>query len=511
MTVDTSKPTDSMPGRGGFSLDIERRGIRSGITGYFDRLRSGDPGALPSVLGIVVLGIIFSQLSGDFLHKDNLGNVPGQGAYIAILALGLIFVLLLGEIDLSGGTTGGMCAGFAVEALIGKGGLHNGVQAGLYWPLVAAMIAIAGLGFYLKSISGPIVVLIGVVLTLFHADNHQVTAMILAVSVGAAVGIFIGWLVAVVRIPSFVVTLGLFLAFQGVLQFALQGESQKVNDDNLINGLANDNLSPAWSWVFTIVLVAGYVAYTAIRSILSQRKGLTADTLSLVFVRGGIIAAGGLVLTYLANENRNPLAFGTPAEGIPYAAAVPLALMVVCTIALTNTTWGRHLFATGGNAEAARRAGIDVTHIRVTAFTISSSFAALAGLFLASLNGAVTKDLGGANALLFSVAAAVIGGTSLFGGRGRPRDALLGGLVVVIIPNGVELRPDLGAQFQYVVTGAVLLVAAGIDAMARNSTWPKLPPWLVRILSTIVRPLLPVLRPVGNLFAPLVRFVVGSG
>lgn len=465
----SERAEDTAHGRASsFSLDVERRGIVEALNGYVGRLRVGEPGALPSILGIIVLGAIFTALSSDFLTDSNLGDVPGQGAYIAIIAMGLIFVLLLGEIDLSGGTAGGMCAGFAVQAIVGSGGLHGNLPAGLYWPVVLAMIGLAVLGLIFKMRTGPVVVLVGAALALFRADDSQVAAMIVAVAIGCAVGIFIGWMVAVVRIPSFVVTLALFLAFQGVLQYAMQGESRKVNNYDLWNGLANDNLSPAWSWVFTIVLVVGYLAYTLLRSRKAQAKGLAADKYELVLARGGVIAAAAIVLTVVANQNRNPLSFGTPLEGIPYAAAIPIGLMVVCTVALTNTTWGRHLFATGGNAEAARRAGIDVTHIRMTAFTISSGFAALGGLFLASSVGAVTPDLGGSNVLLFSVAAAVIGGTSLFGGRGRPRDAVLGALVVVIIPNGVLLRPDLGPSFQYVVTGLVLLVAATVDALSRR-------------------------------------------
>jgi D-xylose transport system permease protein len=142
--------------------------------------------------------------------------------------------------------------------------------------------------------------------------------------------------------------------------------------------------------------------------------------------------------------------------------------MIACTIALSKTTWGRHLFATGGNAEAARRAGINVVHIKVTAFTICSSLGALGGIFLASATGGVQLDLGSGNILLFAVAAAVIGGTSLFGGRGKPRDAIIGALVIVIIPNGIGLRPSLPASYQNIITGAVLLIAAAVDALSRR-------------------------------------------
>ncbi len=466
--VDIDKPAapDEPQRDGSFSLDIERRSIRDAVIGYVNRLRSGEPGALPALLGLVVLAIIFSQVSGRFLTDYNIGNLPGQGAYIALIAMGLVFVLLLGEIDLSGGTTGGMCAGFAAQAIFSRG-LRDGVSGGLYWSVLAAMVAMALLGFYLKSISGPVVVLVGVVIALTGVEKHEIFALIFAVALGCAVGIFIGWLVASIGIPSFIVTLALFLAFQGVLLFALDSQSKKINDYNLWNGLANNNLSPAWSWVFTIVVAGGYLAYTVIRSLRAQAKGLAADSIALVLVRAGVLAAIGIVITILANRNRNILPYGK-LEGLPYAAAIPVALMILCTIALYHTAWGRHLFATGGNAEAARRAGINVTHIRVTAFTVSAGFAALGGLFLASSAGAVVLNLGGGNILLFSVAAAVIGGTSLFGGRGRPRDALIGALVIVIIPNGIGLKPNLGPQYQQVITGMVLLVAATVDALSRR-------------------------------------------
>jgi D-xylose transport system permease protein len=451
---------------GAFSLDVERRTVPNAINDYWNRLRSGEPGALPSVLGLVLLAVIFSQVSDRFISRGNIGNLPGQGAYIAIIAMGLVFVLLLGEIDLSGGTTGGICAGFAAQAIFGRGLHHAGIN-GLYWTILIVMVLLAGLGFYLKSISGPVVVLIGVVIALTGLDKHVIFALIMAVAIGAAVGIFIGWLVAVVGIPSFVVTLACFLAFQGVLLFALKSQPIGVNNYSFWYGLAHNNMSPMWSWVFTIVVVVGYIGLTALKSIRAQAKGLAADTMQLVLVRGGLIAIVAIVITILANQNRGPLAT-FPIKGLPWAATIPVALMIVCTIALTKTTWGRHLFATGGNAEAARRAGIDVTHIKVTAFTLSSSLAALGGIFLASNTGGAQLDLGSGNILLFAVAAAVIGGTSLFGGRGKPRDALIGALVIVIIPNGIGLKPNLGVQHQEVITGAVLLIAAAVDALSRR-------------------------------------------
>jgi len=463
---DDGLATDLGRPAGDFSLDVEERTVPTAVRAYIGRLRSGDPGALPSVLGLVVLAAIFSQVSDRFLSRNNIGNLPGQGAYIAIIAMGLVFVLLLGEIDLSAGTTGGICAGFAAQAVFSNG-LHKGSSDLLYYTLIVSMVAMALLGIYLKSVAGPVVVGIGVVISLTGLDSHVPLALLFAISIGCAVGIFIGWLVAGVGIPSFIVTLALFLAFQGVLLFALKSQPIGVNNYDLWYGLAHNNMTPFWSWVFTIVVVGGYFAFTLIGSLRAQAAGLAHDSLQLVLTRAGILAAVGIFITYFANKNRNTNAFKT-IEGLPYAATVPIALMIVATLALTKTTWGRHLFATGGNEEAARRAGIDVRHIKVTAFTVNSGFAALGGVFLSSSTGGAQLDLGAGNILLFAVAAAVIGGTSLFGGRGKPRDAILGALVIVMIPNGIGLKPNLGVQHQEVITGIVLLIAASVDAISRR-------------------------------------------
>src|SRR3954454_22061543 len=459
-------PSHSGRPAGDFSLAVERRTIGGAVSRYLGRLRSGEHGALPSVLGLIVLAAIFSQVSDRFLSRNNVGNLPGQGAYIAIIAMGLVFVLLLGEIDLSAGTTGSICAGLTAQAVF-SGGLKHCVVGVLYWVLILAMIAAALLGVYLKSISGPIVVVVGVVIALTGQDRHVPLALLVAVALGCAVGIFIGWLVASVGIPSFIVTLALFLAFQGVLLFALKSQPIGVNSYDLWYGLAHSNMSPAWSWVFTIVVIAGYFAFTAVKSLRAQSAGLAADTMQLVVARAAALAVIGIVVTYFANQNRNTNAFKT-IQGLPYAAAIPIALMILATFALTKTSWGRHLYATGGNEEAARRAGIDVRHVKVTAFTVNSCFAALGGVFLASSTGGAQLDLGAGNILLFAVAAAVIGGTSLSGGRGKPRDAILGALVIVMIPNGIGLKPNLGVQHQEVITGIVLLVAASVDAISRR-------------------------------------------
>jgi D-xylose transport system permease protein len=457
-------PRDDRPSE--FSLDVEERSIRDAVRDWVTRLRTGDPGALPSVLGLVVLALIFMQVSDRFLSEFNIGNLPGQGAYIAVIALGLVFVLLLGEIDLSAGTAGGTCAAIAAVGVF-SGSLHDGLPGLLYWGLIVGMVVALAMAVWLKTYAGAVVIAIGLVLIATNLTQHLVPALIAAVCIGAAIGVFNGYLVAKVGIPSFVVTLALFLAWQGVLQFALNGQPVNTSNYQLWHDLTYGNLSILWSWVFVVVVVAGYIGFTLLKSITAKRAGLARDGVSLVLVRGAVIAVVAVVITLLASQNRNTNPFKV-IEGIPVPAVIAIVLMIGCTLALSKTTWGRHLYATGGNAEAARRAGIDVVHMRVTAFTLCSAFGALGGVMLASSQSSASLDLGSGNVLLFSVAAAVIGGTSLFGGRGKPRDAILGALVIAIIPNGLLLRPSLGAQWQQVITGVVLLIAAAVDAISRR-------------------------------------------
>lgn len=449
-----------------FSLDVEERSIPQAFKDWTIKIRTGDPGALPSVLGLVVLALIFMQVSDRFLSKFNIGNIPGQGAYIAIIALGLVFVLLLGEIDLSAGTAGGTCAAIAAVGVMSKD-LHKGLPSLLYWALIVGMVACIALAIWLKTYTAAVFIAIGIVLILVNATQTLVPALIAAICIGVAIGVFNGWLVAKVGIPSFVVTLALFLAWQGVLQFALNGQPVNTSNYALWHDLTYGNLTPLWSWIFVIVTVGGYLAYTLWASLSAKKASLARDSVSLVLLRGGVIALVAIVITILASSNRNTNPFRV-IDGIPVPAALAIVLMIGCTIALTKTTWGRHLYATGGNIEAARRAGIDVVRMKVNAFTLCSAFGALGGILLASSQSSASLDLGSGNVLLFSVAAAVIGGTSLFGGRGKPRDAIIGALVIAIIPNGLGLRPSLGAQWQQVITGIVLLLAAAVDAISRR-------------------------------------------
>ena len=467
-TPETSVGADTMPGdrASAFSLDIEERSIGDAIRGWVSRLRTGDPGALPSVLGLIILAIIFNQVSDRFLTRYNIGNIPGQGAYIAVIGLGLVFVLLLGEIDLSAGTAGGCAAAIAAVAVV-HGELHGALPGLLWWSLVVGLLIGVALAVWLKAWSAAVVVALGWVLVVTNLTQHLFLALVAAVCIGAAIGVLNGYLVAKVGIPSFVVTLALFLAWQGVLQFALSGQPINTSNYALWNNLAYGTLSVTMSWVFTIVVVGGYVAYTLVTSIQAKRKNLAHDRLNLVLLRGGVLAVAAIAVTAFFVQNRGVLV-SAPKQGIPTPAVIVIVLMILCTFALTKTTWGRHLYATGGNAEAARRAGIDVAHIKVTAFVLCSAFGALGGIMLASSQSSASLDLGSGNVLLFAVAAAVIGGTSLFGGRGKPRDAIIGALVIAIIPNGLSLKPSINPQWQSVITGVVLLVAAAIDAVSRR-------------------------------------------
>jgi D-xylose transport system permease protein len=469
-TPETNVDAGTLPEPGdrssAFSLDVEERSVGQAVRGWVDRLRTGDPGALPSVLGLILLAIIFRQVSPRFTSQYNIGNIPGSGAYIAIIGLGLVFVLLLGEIDLSAGTAGGTCAALAAVAVFNNK-LHGAIPSLLWWSLVIGLLAGIALAVWLKAWSASVVIAIGWVLVVTNLTQHLFLALVAAVCIGTAIGVLNGYLVAKVGIPSFVVTLALFLAWQGVLQFALSGQPINTSNYELWYKLANGTLSVTMSWVFMIVVVGGFIAYTVYNSVRAQRQNLAHDALSLVLLRGGILAVVSIAVTIFFVQNRGVIV-SAPKRGIPTPAVIVIVLMILCTFALTKTTWGRHLYATGGNAEAARRAGIDVVHIKVTAFAICSAFGALGGIMLASSQSSASLDLGSGNVLLFAVAAAVIGGTSLFGGRGKPRDAILGALVIAIIPNGLSLRPSINPQWQSVITGVVLLLAAAIDAVSRR-------------------------------------------
>jgi D-xylose transport system permease protein len=417
--------------------------IEGGVGDYFrtyvQRVRSGDMGSLPAVAGLVVLVIVFWILHPTFGSLANFSDLLKQSSPTIFIAMGLVFVLLLGEIDLAAGIAAGVCATLMAR-----------LSAGYGWPWPAAIGA--------------------------------------ALVCGLVIGLFTGWLCAKVRIPSFVVTLALFLAFQGVLLFfVLNGKGAHGNvsiTDSFITNLYNGQMSAWLGWLLAIVAVAAYALIKLQQVTSRSRAGLTAEPIALVVLKVVALAVVLAVAVYLLNLNRGgnggsqlvniggkPVLIKPAAlRGVPWVVLLIGFFFAVWTFVLTRTRYGRHIYAVGGNAEAARRAGIRTDRIRISVFVISSFMAAIGGVLIASNTHSVDANTGGGNTLLLAVGAAVIGGTSLFGGRGRPADAIIGGLVVAVIANGMAdlVQGNNRDSIQYIVTGAVLLLAAAVDALSRR-------------------------------------------
>jgi D-xylose transport system permease protein len=417
-SVSTTKPEPSGAAPAGFEGDRPDNSVSGVVRGYVDKVRGGDLGALPAVLGIVALGLLFFALRPNtFLTPLNISNLLVQAVPITLLAMGLVFILLLGDIDLSAGVVSGVCAAVLAQLL---------AQSGAPWYV----------------------------------------AILAACAVGALIGLFTGTLVGVVGIPSFVVTLALFLAFQGVtLRIIGQGGTIPVRDE-VVQGIANRNLPVTLGWILTAVAILLYAAVQLNRWRVQKARGLAHQPLVVVVARCVLIGVILVVVTAILSQDR-ALSAAVDLEGIPYAVPLVVILLLLLTFVLSRTSFGRHVYAVGGNAEAARRAGINVTRIRVLVFVLSSTMAAISGIAAASRLASVTAASGAGNTLLYAVGAAVIGGTSLFGGRGRVRDAVLGGLVVAIIANGLGLL-GVEAYLNFIITGGVLLLAASVDALARR-------------------------------------------
>jgi ABC-type xylose transport system permease subunit len=412
--------SDQEPGAApsGFEGDRTEASVGGIVRAYVDRIRGGDLGALPAVLGIVVLGLLFTALRPNtFPTPLNITNLLVQAVPITLLAMGLVFVLLLGEIDLSAGVVSGVCAA-----------------------VLAQMLAEAGSPWYV--------------------------AVIAAIVVGALIGLATGSLVGVIGIPSFVVTLALFLGWQGVtLRLIGQGGTVPVRDPVII-GISNKTLPLTLGWLLAVVVVIIYAALQLNRWRTQRSKGLAHQPIAIVVARIALMTVVVLAVTAVLSVDR-ALSAAVELSGVPYAVPLVILLLLLLTFVLSRTGFGRHVYAVGGNAEAARRAGINVTRIRVSVFVIASTLAAISGIAAASRLGSVTPGSGAGNTLLYAVGAAVIGGTSLFGGRGRVRDAVLGGLVVAIIANGLGLL-GVEAYLNFIITGGVLLLAASVDALARR-------------------------------------------
>ncbi len=398
--------------------DVEVPTLKGSAKDYWARVKAGDIGSLPAVLGLIALCLVFGSMSSVFLTPGNFANLITQAAAVIVIAMGLIFVLLLGEIDLSAGYTAGVTGAVLVILITNQG-----------QPWYVALAA--------------------------------------SITVGTVLGFLLGSLVARLGIPSFVVTLAAFLAFQGIL-LLLAGEGGTIRvEDPTILAVENSNMSPTVSWIFFLIVAVAYVL-SGLTAMNSRRKaGLKTELKKLWIIKtAGLLLITGLAVFALNLERSNNPDL-VSLKGIPYVVPVILLLLVIGTFVLGRTAFGRHIYAVGGNAEAARRAGIDVKRIRIAAFMICSSLAAIAGMIFASRQNSVSPTTGGSSTLLYAVGAAVIGGTSLFGGKGKMRDAILGGLVVAVIDNGMGLL-GYAAGIKFIVTGLVLLVSAGVDAISRR-------------------------------------------
>ena len=408
-----------------FALDTAEKDFKAVVKDSVTRLKSGDLGSLPAILAIVVLSALFGWAnSGAFLSRVNLSNFLEQASAVIVIAMAVSFVLLLGEIDLSAGFTAGVAAAVLATRLE-------------HWSLLPAI------------------------------GMSALVAIVL--------GSFTGFMVAKVGIPSFVVTLANVLLFQGILlQLVKDGGSVRI-DDHVIKELVGGSLSPGMSWLFVAIGMALF-AWSQVRR---QRSSHHAIPFSLVVFKVALTGTGAAIFTWLLNKNRAFPNAPAPIQGIPYVVPLVLIILLVLTFVLNRTRYGRHLYAVGGNHEAARRAGISVPRIRLSAFVICGLLAGVGGAFLASRVNSVDPNTGANDTLLLAVGSAVIGGTSLFGGKGRMLNAVLGGFVLALIPNGLTLvgkkkLPLVGqidfssSGIKFMCAGMALLLASSVDALSRK-------------------------------------------
>ncbi len=393
------------------------------LKAWFVRARSGDAGVLPVVVALIAVTVVFQILNGVYLSPLNLVNLFDQSAVFIVLAVGEGFVLLLGEIDLSIGyvaAIGGVVAGKLVHPDIA-------------WPWWLAIIV----------------------------------ALLICAAIGAIHGIIITRL----RLPSFVVTLAGSLFWFGVL-IILLGAAGAVNvtgggpgsPQQFLFGIDYSYIDPLLSWIGLAAVVALIGGSMWLRDAGRRRSGLVAPPVGLTVAKIAFLAVAGIVVVAICNINRGSY---LPIIGVPWVVPLVLGLIAGATVLLERTQFGRHVYAVGGNPEAARRAGVGVTSIRTWAFILCSATAGLAGIIYLSQLGGITTNINGGQLVLYAVAAAVIGGTSLMGGRGRAIHGLLGGLVIGAIYNGLFLL-GLQTEWQLISTGLVLLAAVTIDALARR-------------------------------------------
>ncbi len=393
-------------------VDEKPRGFASLYQRAMDNLRSGNLGVLPIVIGIIFIVVFFSFKATNFFTANNFVNIIIQMAGTAMLAYGVVFVLLLGEIDLS------------ISYVAGIGAL---TVAELQLP----------------------------------ASGHQINgllAMLCAVAICAVIGLGQGSIVAKVGVPSFVVTLAGFMIWQGVILQKLEQPGSIIIQDRWINYTASYFFSDTAGWIIAGIITGMYALVVIFGVIGKRRAGVAVTDLWLVILKLVGVAAAAFGTIAICNHASVP-------HGLPLPGVLVVIALVLLTFLAKRTTFGRHVYAVGGNAEAARRAGISVPRIRIIVFMISSSMAAIGGIILAANVNSVDLNFGGGTLLLNSIAAAVIGGVSLFGGRGEVRAAFLGALVIATVSNGLNTA-GYATGVIYEVTGVILLLAVTLDTIA---------------------------------------------
>jgi D-xylose transport system permease protein len=372
------------------------------------RFVAGDLAELRVVLALVVIWAVFYFQEERFLSSVNLTNLTLQMTAVGLVSVGVVLVLLLGEIDLSVGAVSGLCSA-----------------------IMAVLAVKHGWSPYLAIAAG--------------------------VAAGTVIGLFQGTMFTRFGIPSFVVTLAGLLAWPGA-QLEVLGETGTVNiTDPKIVGLTSTFYSDAFGWILALVAIAVTAALSLMGRQRRLKQGLSAPPIGLIAMRVGLVAAAVLIAVWILNDDR----------GVPLAALILVGFVLIFYYITTRTTFGRHIYAVGGNSEAARRSGIRVNRVRVIVFMIASSMAAIGGIMAASRLLAVNQSSGSGDFLLLAIAGPVIAGTSLFGGRGSVWHALLGALVITSISNGMDLLA-LQSSVKFMVTGAVLLAAVTIDAIGRQ-------------------------------------------
>jgi D-xylose transport system permease protein len=377
----------------------------------WEALKGGDVGSLPVIVGIVAITVFFTSKTNIFFTAVNFSNLIGQMAGVTVIAVGIVFVLLIGEIDLSVGYVSGI-ASVAVAEFQVAGSSH---------------------------------------------DFPGLVAIGLAVLIGAAIGAVQGSIIAFIGVPSFVVTLAGLLVAQGMIIELLGTQGVIGIDDHQVIDVANYVLTKNTGWIVAIVFTA-LLAIASFGTYVGRRRaGLPTGSILLPILR--VVFYGGLAFVAVAVCNHS--------RGVPLVGLIVVFVVVLFSYIAGRTTFGRHVYAVGGNAEAARRAGINVKLIRILCFVISGSMAGLGGVILASRLNSVDLTFGGGTLLLDSISAAVIGGVSLFGGRGRVSGALFGGLIIGMISNGTDLVGSAD-WVKYVTTGLILLAAVTLDTVARR-------------------------------------------